>query len=779
MRRLIVIVFLLLAGCIAADPETDGGRIILWHDDDPATDAALTALTEQFMEINPTIRVSLVAVPADDMRERYASAAELSLGPDLFIGDSTWIRGLADAELIQPIGQYDPALDLYLSTAVQNVTYNGDIYGIPYELAPNALYYNADRVTTPPATLTEMLDQAANEMGTAMTTRFDRAFWGVRGFGGLLFDEEGRVALDRGGFASWLTWMNTAQNAPGMFLNNDRATLMALFTSGRVAYYVGTPDDLPALRAAMGEDANIRVAPLPAGPGGAAAPLLHLDAFMFNNASAASNTRAALQLTRFLTNDENSLRLAREIGYVPANLRVVGIDARTYPIVNGFMTQARNALPIPNTEAMDSVLANGGRLYRQVLDGVLDPTAAATEFTETINASLGFDAPTQAAVRCTESGDIRLWHDWQGDDEAALAQIIDRFERYCRDATVITTSFNNEAELVTSYRALYNADAKPDIIIVSDSMVYDLVSETLIQPVQGEAVQRFVPQALNALTYQNSIYGTPITLSLTTLFYNRDQVTDLPRTLDDLISEGAAGRQVGLSTDFERAYWGISTYGGGLFDAEMTLTINQNDAMVNWLTWLQEASTLPGMLIGDTSGREAFRAGEAAYYIGSSARLPGFMDALGAETVAIAELPAGPVGEAFPLLRTDALMVNATLDAEQLPLVQAFVDYVTNEDSQSLLFTQAGLIPANINFEIDADSPLEPIRAQVARVTVLPNAPEVPSLLRLGNNVYRVVLRGESTPAEAVATFTERFNEQNATATQEATAETISETTAP
>ncbi len=772
---------LFAAGCSTATDGIASGRIILWHDDDAATSAALESLAVRFMEINPQIRVSLVAVPEEDMLSRYANAAELSLGPDLFIGNSTWISGLADRGLIQPL--QEPDLAPYLSTAVENVTVRVDengiireyVYGIPYAITPNALYYNADMTTTPPETLTDMLDQATLGMGTAMTTRFDRAFWGVAAFGGSPFGEQGQVTLDRGGFASWLNWLTTSQNAAGMFLNNDRATLMALFTSERAAYFVGTPDDLPALREAMGEDANIRVAPLPAGPNGAAGPLLHMDAFMFNSASAMPNTLAALELASFLTNDANSLRLAREIHHVPANLRVPGINAQTYPIVNGFMAQARSAVAIQNTPAMAAIIDDGERLYRQVLDGVVDPALAASEFTATINTRLELGDSETTVARCRESGNLRLWHHWQGDDEAILEAIIDDFEAFCPNATVTSTQFSTETGLSTSYSALYESNIKPDVILVSDRLVFELASDEQIQPVQGDAIQQFEPQALNALTYQNSIFGTPVTLELTMLYYKRDQVTDLPRTLDDLIAEAAAGRTVALSTEFDQAQWGITTFGGDLFTPEMTLNINQNDAVVAWLDWLLEVSAMPGFVIGDVPAIQAFEADEATYYIGSTDNLSSFVDVLGDDTVALAELPAGEVGRASPLLSTDALMLNITLEEARLPLAQTFIDFATNSDNQARLFTEAQLIPANINFEVDANSALTPIRSQVTQSTALPNTLESETLLVEGEDVYEAVLQDGVAPTEAVMAFVTRFNEIFATPTPSAPANAAAE----
>lgn len=776
----------LFSGCADGDDATTGGRIVLWHNDDPTTGAALDSLVERFMEINPQIIVSVVAVPQDEMLARYRDSAGLSLGPDLFIGSSRWIQPLADEGLIQSLEPYAPSLEQFLSTAVENVTYDRQIYGLPYGLKPNALYYNGDLVETPPSTLTDLLAQAAEGRGAAMTTSFDHSLWGLRAFGGRLFDELGRLALDQGGFASWLTWMDTAQNATGMFLNNDRTTLLNLFTSERVAYFVGTPDDLPELRAAMGENADIRVAQLPAGPGGTAGPLLHVDALLFNAASAPRNTRAALSLARFLTNDENSLRLAREIGHIPANLRVPGIDARTYPIVNGFMTQARTALPISNTDAMTAILSEGDRLYRQVLDGVVGAAVSATTFTETINASLGFAAmQTESVERCTVNGEVRLWHSWQSRDRTALQSLIEAFQAECPAARVVTTRFNSPDEMLTTYRVLADSNLRPDVLLLPDTSVYALASEGLIQPVAGTSLEQFIPAALNALTYANQVYGVPLSVSLSVLYYNRTQVVDAPRTLDDLLTEVNEGRGIALTPTFEQSFWGIPAFGGSLFTPELALNVEQNGAMTAWLTWLREADELPGFVIETDVQQsvDAFGAGELAYFIGSSQRLPDFIELLGENAIALTGLPAGPLGDASPILRADAFFFSDQLDASQLAVARTFVDFMTSISGQTQLFVLTQRFPANVNVEpedsLDQNSALATVRQQVARATVYPNIMQIPMLLDLGTQAYRDVLSGAAEPADAVAQFTAQIDEITraaAEATPEITPETTPET---
>ena len=758
MRRMILIlVSFLLAGCAYGDNAAVGGRIVLWHSATGTVGSVLDDIVDRFMEINPHIQVSLVSIPADEMLSRYRNAAELSLGPDLFIGETTWIPALADQDLIQSLDRYDPSLDGYFSAAVENIHYDGEVYGIPYGLTLNALFYNADRVTTPPDTLAALLAQATDGNGTAMTTRFDHAFWGVRAFGGRMFGDDGRVTLDGGGFASWLSWMSSAQNAVGMFLNNDRATLMNLFMSGQVAYYVGTPDDFPLLSSNM--EANIGVAPLPTGPGGPAGPLLHLDALMFNRASAQRNTRAALELARFLTNDENSLRLAREVGHVPANSRVPGIDARTYPIVNGFMTQARTAIPIVNTEAMSVLLADGDRLYRRVLDGVVDATEGAASFTATINTALGYEQVEPQTVLCTESGNMRLWHSWQDQDERVLQRIIDRFEAHCTAVDVIVTQFGSESELVSNYGGLYDPDLKPDVLLLSDTWVYELASEGMIQPIESDLLQQFVPATLNALAYQNSVYGTPVSLWLTVLFYDVARVSDPPRTLDDLVTDAAEAQPVAIASSFETAFWGISAFGGTLFGPDMALAVNQDGAMVAWLDWLRSMRSSAGFIVDTELDllADLFSDGTAMYLIGPSHLLQRFDP----DRVAITALPAGPAGEASSILRTDAFMVNASVEDERLALIQAFVNTATSMDNQQLMFELTRRFPANINVPSESDVMLTALQSQLNRATVLPNVEEIAPVLLSGDRVYDAVLNDEADIETAVSNFVATVNDLN------------------
>lgn len=751
---LAAVLTLLLAGC-ANDIDADGaaGRIIFWHSYGTDEAVVLQTIVRRFTDNFPDIQVSLVAVPPGEMRTRYVDAARLSLGPDLFIGSSRWIGELAAAGLIREIDRLEPDTTRYLSAAVENMMYSDQLYGLPYALQPVALYYNADVVTDPPTTLDDLLDQAANGLGVAMTTRFDHALWGVQAFGGELFSEDGRALLDQGGFASWLNWLRIAQDSPGMFLNRDQATLMNLFTSGRAVYYVGTPDDLPQLQAAMPET-TLRVVPLPGTASNPAGPLLHVDGLMFNPASAEPNARAALLLGQFLTNNENALNLAREIGHVPANRQVRGIDARTYPIVNAFMVQARTAIAMPNDDRMTVLLDRGDQLYRQVLNGVLEVAAAADQITEAVNQVAGF-APTEMIVTtCTAAGELILWHHWTGIDEAALADIADEFERECPAASVELVAFDNAADLLAQYEARDDR-AAPHLLLLPDDVIYPLASDGLIQPLARDLLEQFVPQALNTVTYQTAVYGAPLSLHLNVLYYANAVVDDPPLVVDDLLTEATAGRGVALPVGFEQSYWGLPAFGGTLFDDDYRVVANQNNALADWLSWLDTAAATTNIRL-DTEPRElvnTFIDGEVAYLVASSRWLDTLIDELGAEAVAVSVLPAGPVAPAAPLLHTEALMLDAALDEAEAELALAFVRLATNAGSQRALLAETGRFPTNVTVEIAAESPYQVVREQLAQVSVLPNVAELQAVQQFAPDLYTDVVFGDAAPSVQAEAF--------------------------
>jgi len=397
-RRLIVgcllLLMLILAGCQAEKSDDElNGSITLWHSWTPAEAAVLDEALAEFEQLHPKVRIIPVALPEDQILEEFVDAGNDGLGPDVLIGKDGWIRELADAGLIrslQPVG----AENSMFNSRNRNLTeYNGKLYGVPLFLAPRALYYNKNMVTELPANLDALLEEAAADNSVAFAPRFEEAYWGIQAFGDGLFDSQGQFILVESGFGEWLAWISEAQKSPGVILNEDDASLMELFASGQIAYYVAGPKKLDDITALMNEadPFDFGVIPLPSGPIGPAGPLLPAETILLYAYTSDAQTRIVDSLARFLVNQQQSIRFMREIDQVPANPSVV-VDRRIYPIVSGFARQADTAVVIPNEMPTDLLVETGNRAYVNVLSGVLTPDEAVCRFGQEVAAFQGYAA---------------------------------------------------------------------------------------------------------------------------------------------------------------------------------------------------------------------------------------------------------------------------------------------------------------------------------------------------------------------------------------------------
>jgi len=251
----------------------------------------------QFQEIHPNVSIITTAFPDDQILTEFMVAAKEGLGPTLPLGVDSWVGDLADAGLIQPLSPEMAALSLFNECNLAITRYRGQQFGIPLALAPRAMYYKKSIVSSPPTTLDELLQEAVAGHSVAFVPRFTQAYWGIQAFGEGLFDDQARFTLAESGFTEWLSWLNEAQSAPGMIMNVDDESLLALFTSGQVAYYVAGPESQALIASLIDADEpfEVGVAPLPGLPEAPSGPLLPAEIIMFY--TFASHNEAILQMS--------------------------------------------------------------------------------------------------------------------------------------------------------------------------------------------------------------------------------------------------------------------------------------------------------------------------------------------------------------------------------------------------------------------------------------------------------------------------------------------------
>ena len=350
---------------------------------------ALQALTEK----NPDFKVTVLAVPFDQLQNKVSTEAATGGGPDLFLGPPDWTGQLAAANLIADLGTIEGLSDVtanLVPTSLDMAKYTDKQYGVPSNLKNVALYYNSDLVKTVPKDTDELISMAA-ELATGDVTygvALNAGLYHMIGynfaFGGKLFTDEKTVDLTTQGTVDWLTWLKDAAGKPGVFAKGAAdADIDNLFKTGKAAMVINGPWALGDYTKALGED-KVKVVPAPDTPsGGKFAPFVGGDVYYVNASS--TKQAEAVKLIGYITSAGVQQMFVDAAGHVSTNTEV---DLSKNPNIQGFVEQSKTGTPFPNIPAMGQVWTPAGNMITAVMDGNATPADAAKQATDEINAAI-------------------------------------------------------------------------------------------------------------------------------------------------------------------------------------------------------------------------------------------------------------------------------------------------------------------------------------------------------------------------------------------------------
>ncbi len=363
------------------------GRIVLWHSWGGKDSDALAAILTSFQARYPQVTVDTLFVADTDLPKAYADAVRAGSGPDIMLAPTWWLSDFVDIGVVHPLDLLVNAADLeaYWPAAVDNMRWNGQLYGLPSDFELVSLFVNQSLAAAggPPATTADMLAQAqaAPAQGAGFYNSLYHLYWGLPAYGGRLFDDAGVAVLDQGGdVAGYLAWLRQMSQTEGSYVDTDYGMLLDRFKKGEFAYFVDGPWAIDELSAALGP--NLAVAALPAGPSGPARPWLHADGILFNPAATPEQQRLALLFAQHFTNAESGSVLANVAKRLPANRNAVLGDN---PLLQGFANQATTAESMPSRPEMQEAWGYAGDMVIKVVDGGADPTGTVTETAALIN----------------------------------------------------------------------------------------------------------------------------------------------------------------------------------------------------------------------------------------------------------------------------------------------------------------------------------------------------------------------------------------------------------
>jgi ABC-type glycerol-3-phosphate transport system substrate-binding protein len=368
-------------------------------------------------------------------------------------------------------------------------------------------------------------------------------------------------------------------------------------------------------------------------------------------------------------------------------------------------------------------------------------------------------------------GRMLVWHAGDMIQAEALDQVIDAFSTLHPGVEVRAQRFANLDEMRLQFQLASNAGLGPDLLVAPVEWLPDLTAPELTNAptidaigdrVSDEVLARFLPTALASLERDGALYGLPLSVDVPALYFNRRRVDTPPATLDELLVAADAGQTVLLPINFEDAFWGVQAFGGRLVGEDGRVILDQG-GFANWLAWLSEARNTPGMIL-DTNRialRNRFLDGDADFYIGYATEYAAITEALGQDSVGVAPLPSGPIGNAAPFLDVNALFFSSASSPNQRRLALELAQFMTSAAQSGAFMRSAAALPANAQAQINPRlNPVAATFAAQARAAVpLPDLSHLTVLTGLGTEAYVRVLSGGEPPAEVAYSTANAMND--------------------
>ncbi|MFF2488181.1 extracellular solute-binding protein [Microbacterium sp. NPDC058062] len=377
-----------LAGCAGGgssdnsdDAADSTAELVVWTDEERQT--AVKDAAKAFEE-ETGATVKIVKKNFEDLRNDFIAQVPTGEGPDITVGAHDWLGALVAAGVVDTIDLGDKASE-FEPVALEAMTYDGQLYALPYSLETIALVQNVDLVgAEAPASWDDMIQKGLASgaerpfvINTAGETGDGYTMYGFQtSFGAPVFvqDASGSYTTEVGmggaageAFASWLGANGTSgtgyiSTTVDYDINNE------LFNSGKAPYTIQGPWAISAYT----DVKNIAVNPIPSAGGETAAPFVGVQGFYLS-----SQSKNALLAQEFLVNylgtEEAQRALYEADPRIPA-WSTLATEVSSDPIIAGFLASAQNGVPMPSIPEMGSVWDLWNAAQSQIISGA-DPVS--------------------------------------------------------------------------------------------------------------------------------------------------------------------------------------------------------------------------------------------------------------------------------------------------------------------------------------------------------------------------------------------------------------------
>lgn len=295
-----------------------------------------------------------------------------------------------------------------------------------------------------------------------------------------------------------------------------------------------------------------------------------------------------------------------------------------------------------------------------------------------------------------DSGTLVVWVDAERVD--ALQGAADAYE----DKTGVTVELSGKSvdDMKDDFIQQVPTGKGPDVVMGAHDWLGELSTNGVVAPIElGDSAGDYLSVALQAATYDGTVYMLPYAVENIAVLRNADLVPTAPSSFDDMIAQGTFVVEQGAEGNPYHLYPFQTAFGAPVFGTDDTGSYDATDLQLGseggfaFADWLGAQGTA-GVLNTDIDGeiaKQQFLDGTAAFWLTGPWNVGAATDA--GINVAIDPIPS-PTGEtASPFAGVKGFFVSSE-SKNKVAANDFLVNYLGTEDVQLELFKAGNVLPA-------------------------------------------------------------------------------------
>ena len=383
------------SGSSATEEVKVEGKVKVWIDTEHVE--TFKGIVADFQTEFPDVEVEIAAGSSADAKKEVSKDPKAAA--DVFMMPHDQVGQMAEAGLLYPNTKYaDEVKANNVDSAIEGATWNGELYGYPYGVESQILYYNKATLSEDDvkswATLTEKGKIGANFAEAGANYVFGPLFMsnGLYLYGETGEDPNGTNFNSEPG-VEVLQWIADQKNNPGVIQSNAEA--LSNLESGVTDAFLSGPWSKNDVEKALGENMAVAAYPTVDFGNGEVQMKAFLGVKLFAVNQQTEAPLAAMALANYLSNESSQLVEFEKMGVIPSNKALQSNETVTNDAVAKAvmeMSQTTHSVVMPKIPemvsfwpAMDAVLndAYKGNIkpadYMTKLDALVTETATISE----------------------------------------------------------------------------------------------------------------------------------------------------------------------------------------------------------------------------------------------------------------------------------------------------------------------------------------------------------------------------------------------------------------